>query len=320
MIRATAIVMTWLAISIAPAAAQEQVAIGTMSQGTSGYSMATAIAKVLEEKTDLGAVVQPTAGTSAYLPLVQTGELDFGIANEIETAAAIKGEEPFSRTLDNLRVVGALYPFRVGIFVRDDSDIQSVADLKGKRVTYGFTNQVTLAALVDAILANAGLTPDDIEPVLVPNVVRGAEDFASGNADAAFFAIGSGKVAEVDAAVGGIRFLPLSTDPEDVQAVNEVVPQVYIADVEPGPALAGIDEPTPSMAYDYMLLAGTHVADDVVREVTETVAQSKEELASSFAGFKGMNPERMAKPMDVPYHEGAIAYYESQGLWPPKEQ
>ena len=44
-------------------------------------------------------------------------------------------------------------------------------------------------------------------PVLVPNVIRSADDFVSGAADMFSFAFGAPKVREVDATVGGIRVL-----------------------------------------------------------------------------------------------------------------
>ena len=62
-----------------------------------------------------------------------------------------------------------------------------------------------LEPTVRAILATAGLTEKDIKPVLVPNVVRSADDFISGAADMFYFAFGAPKVREVDATVGGIR-------------------------------------------------------------------------------------------------------------------
>ncbi|MEC7259016.1 MAG: C4-dicarboxylate ABC transporter substrate-binding protein, partial [Pseudomonadota bacterium] len=79
-----------LAGMIAAPAAAQQLGIGTMGQGTSGYSMGSAIAKVLSDN-GINALVQPSAGTSAYLPLIDMGELDLGIANAIETAEAIEG-------------------------------------------------------------------------------------------------------------------------------------------------------------------------------------------------------------------------------------
>ena len=60
-----------------------------------------------------------------------------------------------------------------------------------------------------AMLATAGLTEADVKPVLVPNVVRSADDFMAGNADMFFFAFGGPKVREVDATVGGIRALEI---------------------------------------------------------------------------------------------------------------
>ena len=59
------------------------------------------------------------------------------------------------------------------------------------------------------MLATAGLTEADVRPVLVPNVVRSADDFVAGNADMFFFAFGGPKVREVDATVGGIRALEI---------------------------------------------------------------------------------------------------------------
>ena len=59
------------------------------------------------------------------------------------------------------------------------------------------------------MLATAGLTEADVKPVLVPNVVRSADDFMAGNADMFYFAFGGPKVREADATVGGIRVLEM---------------------------------------------------------------------------------------------------------------
>ena len=73
----------------------------------------------------------------------------------------------------------------------------------------GYSAMLTIDRLARAILATGGLTEKDVSPVLVPNVVGGANDFASGTADMFFFAFGAPKVREVDATVGGIRALEI---------------------------------------------------------------------------------------------------------------
>lgn len=297
----------------ATAAMAQPLGIGTMGQGTSGYSMGAAISSVLADN-GINALVQPAAGTSAFLPLVQTGELDFGIANAMEIGEAISGQEAFEgRPLANLRMVTRLFPFRVGVFVRDDSGIQEIADLAGHSLTYGFTSQVTLNRALNAILATAHLGADDIEPVMVPNVVRGADDFSAGQVDAAFFAMGSGKVSEVDASVGGLHFLPLADDAESLARLQAIVPQAYIQTVDPAPNLTGVDAPMPVMSYDYVLVAGTHVPDKVIAQVVKVLNENQPALAEAFASFSKMEPDAMYREMGVPWHEGALAAYRELG-------
>lgn len=301
------------------AAAAQQVGIGTMGQGTLGYSIGAAIAKVIAEKGALQARVQPAGGTSAYLPLLHSGEIDFGIANVVEAKEAARGAGPFAgRRQENLRVVGVLFPFRVGFFVRKDSRLRTVADLKGKRIPHGFTTQLSINEIVDAYLANGGLAIRDVTPVPVPNVVRGAQDFMAGKTDAAFFAIGAGQVQEANASVGGVRFLQMSEAPEAVAAMRKLLPEAYLTTVMPRAGLAGIEEPVVTMAYDYLLLTGKHTKDEIVGKVVDVLADNSQALIDAFAGFALFDPTRMAKPQPVEYHPGAIAALTKRGQWPPR--
>jgi hypothetical protein len=307
------------AIAAAPASAQ-QLGIGTMGQGTAGYSMAAAIAKVLSDKAKLNVRVQPAGGTSQFVPLVDSGELDLGVVNIIEAKEALTGTGAFAgKKQANIRMAAVLYPFRSGMFVRNDSPLKTTADMKGARIAYGYTSQLTLKAITDAYLANGGLTIADAKQVLVPNVLRGADEIVAGRADATIFALGAGKVAEVNATVaGGIRFLQMDDSPEGLARMQKVLPEAYIVTVKPSPALAGIVGDTKTMAYDYVLLAGKHVKNETVAQVVETLASNKPALVENFRAFAGFDPARMAKTLPVEYHPGAIETYTKRGQWPPK--
>jgi len=300
------------ALGATPLAAQP-LGIGTMGQGTSGYSMGAAIASVFAAN-GINALVQPSTGTSAFLPLIDSGELDFGIVNALEIAEATAGEYAFEgRPLNNLRMAARLFPFRVGVFVRNDSPVQSVAGLAGQRVTYGFTAQVTLNRVLDALMATEEVTAADIQQVLVPNVVRGADDFAAGNADAAFFAMGSGKVSEVDASVGGIRFLPVSMDESAVARMQAIVPQAYVQRVEPAANLAGLNEAMGVMSYDYVLVVGAHVPDELVERAVTVLHDNQQALTEAFANFSTMDPAAMYGEIGSDWHDGALAAYRTLG-------
>src|SRR5262245_56866284 len=96
------------------------------------------------------------------------------------------------------------------------SDYRSVKDLKGKRIPGGFVSQKAIRQSILAHLVNAGLTYNDVAEVLVPNIVKSADDFIGGKVDAFTFGLGAAKVKEVTAAVGPLRALPMQTDADEI--------------------------------------------------------------------------------------------------------
>src|SRR6476619_3341241 len=114
-----------------------------------------------------------------------------------------------------------------------------IANLKGKKVGMGYSAMRTLDPMIKAILATGGLTEKDVTPVLIPNVIRGADDFTSGAADMFFFAFGAPKVREVDATVGGIRALEIPAS--GMPAAKKILPEGYLTPAQPGPFFIGVD-------------------------------------------------------------------------------
>jgi hypothetical protein len=173
---------------------------------------------------------------------------------------------------------------------------------------------VTLERIVDAIIATGGLTRRDVVPVLVPNVVRGADDFIEGKIDGGFFALGAAKVAEVDKTVGGIRYLPVSDDPKAVAAMKKLMPYAYVKLVNPSPAFAGLDGPTKLMAYDYLVAVGAHVKDDTVYRIAKAMFENKPKLAESLRAFAGWDPQSMSKEMPASFHPGSVKFFKEKGI------
>jgi len=69
------------ALVLSEAAAAQQVSIGTSPQGTAGYSMGAALAKLMAEKTPFQARVQPFTGNSIALAGMNQGEVDFSVVD-----------------------------------------------------------------------------------------------------------------------------------------------------------------------------------------------------------------------------------------------
>ncbi|MDB5508680.1 MAG: hypothetical protein JWL93_1149 [Hyphomicrobiales bacterium] len=304
-----------LAVLMSQAATAQPIGIGTSPQGTLTYTLAATYAKVAQQELKLQVRVQPSSGTGVMVPLVDSGELDVGFVNTLELSASYSGTGDFiNKAQKNLRAVAVLFPIQSGFFVRKDSPIKTMADIKGKRLPYGYTSQQVIRTVTDGVLANAGLTSDDMKLVLVPNLIRGTDEFIAGNTDIGYFAVGQAKVAEADAAVGGIRYIPLSDSAEAVERMRKVLPTSYIATVDPAPNRAGVAEPTKMLFYDYVMFVNEKVSKDVVYKLTQVLYEKQKELIEGMPLFRQTDVKRLYRESTVSYHPGAIAFYKDKGV------
>lgn len=306
-----------LTLGLAGAAGAQQVSIGTSNPGSIYHSSGTVIAKLLNEKGGVKATIQPFASPNVFIPSVNAGEMQLGLANIAELRWALAGEEHFQgRPHPALRAVAVMYPLRSAIFVRKDSEIKKLEDLKGRAALDGFTSQKIILPLLDAMYATVGMTRKDMRPVQVPNVVAGADVFASGKADMFFFAIGAAKPRETDAAVGGIRMLTLPNTPEALAKVREHFPPGYLRLENPSPANVGVLEPGYSLAYDALVFASAKTPDDVAYQTAKVMYENAAAMGEQFPPFRLFDPKTMAKDQaPLQYHPGAIKYYKEKGLW-----
>jgi hypothetical protein len=311
-VRGIAVVLASVA---ATAAWAQPVGIGTSPQGTFTYQLGATIAKELSEALKLQARVQPSSGTGAMIPLVNSGEVDIGLCNSLELYESFHGVGTFDkRPNPNIRTIAVLFPLTVGLFVRADSPIKSVQDLKGKRVAYGFTSQEIIKTTIDAMLATGGLSVKDMQPVLVPNILRGVDEFIAGRVDVTTFALGAPKTTEADAAVGGIRWLDLGNDPAAAAAMRKEFRTAYMAQAQPAANIAGLKQPIWTMHYDYTMFANAELPADRVKSIVAMIAERKDTLAQTTPGFKRMLVERLYNDVGVPFHPGAVAYFKDKAI------
>ncbi len=293
----------------------QTIGLVTTPAGSYSNSAGQAIAKVMVDKAKLRTVVQAQAGTG--FEEVETGAADFNLTNSFDITFYTTGTGEYAGrgAKPTMRHVATFNPYRVGMHVRADAPIQSIADLKGKRLSSDFNAQKTIARIIEAHLSTAGLSYKDVRGVPTPNVVRQAEDFKAGRVDALFFALGSAAVKDAAASVGGLRVLDIQTDAEGVKRAQAILPGAYMIQVTPGPGLDGITKPTNLIAFDMAMAANSKVADDVVYRTVKALYENKDDLVATFAPFAAFNPKQMARPIDsVPMHPGATKFYKEVGL------
>jgi uncharacterized protein len=316
-----------LLLTIGSAEAQQlpkSVNIGSNPPGSVFYALASGLAKVVSEATPMQMAVQPYTGTSSFLPLLNSGELDFGINNFVDLALAyqgpdrlkIGGRNPFPH-IPNVRLVMRGSPLLVGLLVRKDSPIKTIHDIKGKRLTGEYPAQLANWYITFAALAGAGLSWKDVKVVAVPAANEGVDALVQGRADAALHALNSAKVREADASIG-VRHLTIDCSPEGDKHIRQAVPGYYTRMVKAGGGTAVVDD-TCFVAFDICLTSNRAASDAVVATVIKAVWNNIEKLPPLHPAFKEWTRERAVDPdVTIPYHPGVISFYKEQKLWSPK--
>jgi TRAP transporter TAXI family solute receptor len=304
-----------LAAGLAPAAAQI-LTLGANPQGSANFSISAAAAQALQNKMGVQFRVQPYAGSTVAMTLLDKGEIDLAFNSGVETVLFYEGDPKVTKEkVESLRVVAAVMPFVTAFFVKKDSPYKTLADLKGKRMPGNYLGQRALDVQAEGFYANAGLAIKDYEIRPVQNVIRGADDFANGALDAFYFAVGASKVKEVDVQVGGLRAIPISDAPDAVARMRAVAPPTYVHRVQPSPANTGVNEPMILMAQDFVLLTTPRLTDEMAYRIAKALHESREAMVASYAPLAGFDPAKMAKDFPVvPWHPGALKFYAEIGL------
>jgi hypothetical protein len=297
------------------AQAQSTYGFATLPPGSILHAQASVIAKVVQDSTKLQIRVIGYGGDAPMFDAVNSQKADFMVLDVGETADAQQGVGNWQgNAKPNLRTAITMYGFQMGPFVRKDSNINSVADLKGKRVPSGWVQQTGNLPHTNAVLAAGGLTYKDVVQVPAVNVVRAADDFKSGKIDVFFFAVGAPKVAEVAAGVGGVRYLGFTED--QAAKLKSVRQEYYLSPVNPAPHIAGIEKPVLAQTIDFVIGVGTHVKDEVVYEFIKAVHTNKPALVEGHPNFNRFDPKEAGKVQPrLPHHPGAIKYLKEAGIW-----
>ncbi|MAR79311.1 MAG: hypothetical protein CMM18_03670 [Rhodospirillaceae bacterium] len=290
----------------------ETVGIGTTKGGATAQ-VSAGISKIVSANAGMQMRPQPMGGTSQYIPIVNAGELEFGIANAMQTYMAVNGVGlSQGKPNTNLRMVATMMYFRVGLIVKADSDINSIEDLKGKRLPSGYTASPLFAYLLKGMLANGGLTTKDVKGVPVTGLIQGINAFKEGKIDAVIGSVGAGFVKDAASKVGGVRFVPFSDSAGEKASLFREAPQTFLIDVSPGPV--GVDKSMKLLGFDYMLWANKNVSVDTVYKVTKAMHENQDALRKLSPLWRTHSSATMAKNRGMTYHQGSIKYYREVGL------
>jgi uncharacterized protein len=261
----------------------------------------------------LVAIAQSSNGAVANVDALESGALESGFAQSDVAHWAYTGTGIYEGQgkIENLRAIANLYPESIHVVARAGSDIESVRDLKGKRVSLDEPGSGTL---VDAriILDAFGVSEGDLTAHYVkPN--RAAAMIAEGQLDAFVTVAGypTGSVAELCASAG-CKLVPIQ-GPE-VDALLERYP-FFAKDTIPAHTYPGVGE-TETLSVGAQWLVGAEVDEDLVYGITQALwhENARKLLDDGHSKGRAITLETALDGIAVPLHPGAERYYREVGL------
>ena len=297
------------------AAEQRSATLATHAVGSLYNAIGTGVATVISRHTPITVRVQPFAGPPAWLPSMNQGDTDMGVLTSADAVTSYHAMILYKKPYKNTRILVVGGALQLGFYVPKDAPIDTVADLKGKRLPTGYPGTPIVRLSSTAALATAGLTYNDIIKVPVSDLQAGARAFMEGRTDAGWHSVGSPAVEEANARKGGVKFVSVIDTPEGEKKMAAVYPGSYPSKIKAGSA-TGILKDTTVLTNDIYLVAAKALSNESAYAIVKALWDFNAELGKAYPALKAWRRERMvAKNAFIPYHPGAIKFFKEKQIW-----
>ena len=304
------IVMAMILVFAGAASAATFINIGTGSTGGTYYPVGAGMAKVWNSAIPgMKANAQSTGGTAQNLALLGKGEAEVIFADGLYFFA-YEGKGAFDgKPMKELRGLVPLYAEPIHFLVAKGSNIKTIQDLKGKRVSVGAVGSGT-EVTVRTLLKVAGVDPDKDIRAENLGLSDTAGAFADKNIDAALTvgALGIAGVVEITT-LGTAEFRDI---PADVVAkLGKELPYYLPFDI-PANTYKDQTKPVKAMASWNVLITTEKLGEEDAYKMTKALYEHKQDILNISTRLASMSPENL-KYIQVPLHNGSLKYYKEIG-------
>lgn len=314
----------WGAVTVAAfgiagsASAQDQQFITIGTGGVTGvyYPTGGAICRLVNlnrAEHGIRCSVESTGGSVYNTRTIRQGELDFGVVQSDVQAAGLNGTGAFEEDgpFEGLRALFSVHPEPMHLMVRADAGIETVEDLRGKKVNIANPGSGT------RVLAETLLQYYDIDPgeFAVAAELKSSEQSAAlcdGNIDATIWAAGLPNGSSQEAtSTCDVNIISLEGEAIDTLLAEN---KAYGAATIPGGMYPGNDEDIASWGPLATFVTSAETPDDVVYAVVEGVFDNFDDFKRLHPAFARLEQDQMISAgLSAPLHPGAERYYREQG-------
>jgi TRAP transporter TAXI family solute receptor len=265
------------------------------------------MAEIISSEVDnVSATAESTGASVTNARSIGGQEVELAIMQNDIASYAYNGEDQFEgEAVTNLRGIATLYPEVIQLVARSDADIESIEDLKGKKVAVGAPGS-GVEANVKQILNTFDITYDDIEEDFL-SFSESASRLKDRQIDAAFLVAGVPTAAVMDvAATQDIKLVNFTE--EQINALNSEYPHLTGYQVPAG-VYDGQDYEFNTIAMKATLVAQESLEEDLVYNITKAIFENRDRLVEAHDRAKDIKIDTAQEGMTIPLHPGAEKYF-----------
>ncbi|MCH5210851.1 MAG: TAXI family TRAP transporter solute-binding subunit [Oscillospiraceae bacterium] len=290
---------------------RDSLKFGTSGAGGVYGEIAMSLAdKIQKDTDDMKFDVRVTAGSAANVRLLSQKYLDIAIAQADIIDNAYYGTGTFRKSYRDYAALTGLYTEACQIVVGAESDIKTVDDLEGKKISIGEAESGTEQNATQ-ILETYGLNKSFVNEVNL-NYSDACEKLKSGEIDAFFCTLAPGSAVIKDlASEYDIRLIELSDTA--MQSLVETY-GFYTEYTIPKGTYPNQNEDVNTIGVTAVLLANERLDKEQVKTIIEVLFRNQDEINAAVSADLKLDPETVAKGISIPFHEGALEYYKESGI------
>ncbi|MGB5424254.1 MAG: TAXI family TRAP transporter solute-binding subunit [Desulfobacterales bacterium] len=286
------------------------------------YPTGLIIAKMINDKRQeygVRATVESTPGSVFNVNAIMAGYLEFGLVQSDKQYQAVEGLAEWAKKglQEELRAVLSIHQESVCLVAAVEAGIETMADLKGKRVNLGHAGAAEYFNAIDA-LESTGLNPDSD---ILAEKVKAAEApllLQDNRIDAFFCTVGHPNEILKEAVSGSrkVRFIPITGPGIDKLIADRkyysktTIPVAkFYRDAEDA-----INVET--FGVTATLCTSAQVPDYVVYVITKELFDNFDYFKRQHPAYANLTKKSMLEGLSAPLHPGALKYYKEAGLMP----
>lgn len=297
---------------VAPIAAQADdfFSIGSCPVGCTAYTWSAGIADVINKNVEgVEVTAEETKGYVANINLLQAGEIEASMATSLSSYEAWAATGPYEGSEPG-KILSwmSIAPVGMHVITLEGGPINSVEDLKGKRVGMGQPGGVSM---LDANALMGMVAGEDFEAFRV-RLADMVDMLSDGNIDAALWN-GSFPLPPVIklSAQCDVKLIPISD--EFFADLNAKYPPYFRLSI-PGGTYEDVAADTPTYGLANGLVVLADVSEERVYEMTKAIFESLDDLAGVHPAFGRVSKDTVLNGFGAPLHPGALKYYREIGV------